>query len=112
MAMNAIDPSSERLPRFVRQPRAMPEFQITERDEEILKIVARHRFATSAQVSALIAAMFSGSSEQTILRRLQYLFHTGYVSRPKAQVDTYKAGGGSRPSVYAVGNKGIDHLAA
>ena len=103
---------TERLPRFVRRPRALPEFQITERDEEILKIVARHRFATSAHIVALIEALFPGASDQQVLRRLQYLFHGGYLSRPKAQVDTYKAGGGSRPIVYAPGNKGIDLLAA
>lgn len=40
------------------------------------------------------------------------LYHSGHLSRPKAQVDTYKAGGGSRPIVYALGNRGIDLLAA
>jgi hypothetical protein len=104
--------TAERLPRFVRQPRALPEFQITERDEEILKIAARHRYVTSAHVVALIEAIFPGSSEQQVLRRLQFLFHSGHLSRPKAQVDTYKAGGGSRPLVYAIGNRGIDLLAA
>src|SRR6266851_2618843 len=104
--------TTERMPRFVRRPRALPEFHITDRDIEIIKIVARHRFATSAQIIALILAMFSGSSEQQVLRRLQYLFHSGHLSRPKAQVDTYKAGGGSRPIVNAPGNKGIDLLAA
>src|SRR5260370_3322012 len=104
--------TTERLPRFVRRPRALPEFQITERDIEILKIVARHRFATSAQIIALIEATFPGSSEQQVLRRLQSLFHSGFLSRPKAQVDSYKAGGGSRPIVYALGNHGIDLLAA
>jgi hypothetical protein len=102
----------ERLPRFVRQPRAIPGFEITERDEEIMKIVARHRFITSAQIVALIDAMFPGSSEQKILRRLHLLFHAGFLSRPKAQVDTYKAGGGARKLTYAVGNAGINHLAA
>jgi hypothetical protein len=56
--------------------------------------------------------MLPGGSEQQVLQRLQYLFHGGFFSRPKAQVDTYKAGGGSRPIVYALGNKGIDLLAA
>jgi len=107
-----IAPVIERLPRFVRQPRALPDFHITERDEEILKIVARHRFATSAHITVLIEAMLPGSSDQQILRRLQYLFHAGYLARPKAQVDAYKAGGGSRPLVYALGNRGIDLLAA
>jgi hypothetical protein len=104
--------SAERLPRFVRRPREIRGFEITERDEEILKIVARHRFATSAHVVALIGALYPGSSEQPVLRRLQTLFHSSFLSRPKAQVDTYKAGGGSRPIVYAIGNRGIDHLAA
>src|SRR6266567_2972417 len=103
---------TDRLPRFVRQPRALPDFQITDRDEEILKIVARHRFITSAAIVALLAVMLPQSSDQQVLRRLQYLFHAGYLSRPKAQVDAYKAGGGSRPLIYALGNKGIDLLAA
>jgi hypothetical protein len=104
--------ATERLPRFVRRPRALPSFEITERDEEILKIVARHRFASSAHVVALIQAIFPESSEQQVLRRLQYLFHAAYLSRPKAQVDTYKAGSGSRPIIYALGNHAIDLLAA
>jgi len=102
----------ERLPRFVRRPREMPAFEITERDEEILKIAGRHRFVTSAHIVALIDALYPSSSEQQVLRRLQFLFHSGHLSRPKAQVDTYKAGGGSRPIVYAIGNHGIDLLAA
>ena len=107
----ATAPTIERLPRFVRQPRALPDFQVTLRDEEILKIVARHRFITSAQIIALIEAMFPGSSDQQILRRLQCLFHSGYLARPRAQLDAYRAGGGSRPLVYALGNRGIDLLA-
>src|SRR5207247_673481 len=67
---------------------------------------------TSRQIIALIAAMFPEASEQQILRRLQALYHSGHLSRPKAQVDTYKAGGGSRPLVYSIGNRGIDLLAA
>jgi hypothetical protein len=102
----------ERLPRFVRQPRAIPGFELTDRDGEILKIVARHRFITSAQIIALVLAIVPASSEQKLLRRLHYLFHAGFLSRPKAQVDSYRAGGGSRPITYAIGNKGIDHLAA
>lgn len=108
----AAQPLADRLPRFVRLPRALPEFQITGRDIEIMRAVARHRFATSAHIIALIEAMFPGSSDQQVLRRLQYLFHAGYLSRPKAQLDAYKAGGGSRPLVYALGNRGIALLAA
>lgn len=102
----------ERLPRFERRPRAIPGFELTERDEEILKLIARHRFITSAQIVALIDAMYPASSEQQVLRRLHLLYHSGHVARPKAQVDSYKAGGGARPMVYALANKGIDLLAA
>src|SRR5579864_9283986 len=107
-----VQQSPKRLPRFVRKPRAMPEFQITERIIEILKAAARHRYLTSRHVVDLIEAIYPGSSEQQVLRTLQYLFHASYLSRPKAQVDTYRAGGGSRPLIYAIGNRGIDLLAA
>jgi hypothetical protein len=104
--------TAERLPRFQRKRSAIPAFEITDRDEEILKIVARHRFVTSAQITALIDAIYPDASEQQILRRLQLLFHSGHLSRPKAQVDAYRAGGGARPMVYSLGNRGIDLLAA
>src|SRR4051812_22671134 len=104
--------TAERLPRFVRRPRALPGFEVTERDEQILKIAAAQRFVHSQHITRLIETLFPGSSEQQVLRRLQYLFHSGHLSRPKAQVDTYKAGGGSRPIVYCLGNRGIDLLAA
>jgi hypothetical protein len=66
----------------------------------------------SQHITRLIEALFPGSSEQQVLRRLQVLYHSGHLSRPKAQVDTYKAGSGSRPIVYTLGNRGIDLLAA
>jgi hypothetical protein len=104
--------SVERLPRFVRRPHALPGFEITERDEEILKIVAHNRFATSAHIIALVGALFPETSADKILRRLQRFYHAGFLSRPKAQVEAYKAGGGSKPIVYSLGNKGIELLAA
>lgn len=101
-----------RLPRFERRPRALPGLDITERDEEILKLVARHRFITSAQIIQLIVATIPEASEQRLLRRLHRLYHAGHLSRPRAQIDVYKAGGGSRPIVYTLGNKGSELLAA
>ena len=88
--------ASLRLPRFKRQPDAIPGFAVTERDEEILRIIARHRVARSYHVVDLLAATQPGTSEQKILRRLHLLFHGGYLSRPSAQVDSYRAGAGSR----------------
>jgi hypothetical protein len=108
-----IDGNSQaRLPRFERQPRAIPNFEITPRDEEILLSVARHRFIRSSRIVDLLAARHPGTSEQKILRRLQLLFHAGYVLRPKVQVDPYRAGAGSQKMVYMLGNRGADLLAA
>jgi hypothetical protein len=49
-------------------------------------------------------------SRQTTLRRLQLLFHHGYLDRPAAQLDWYAQG--SEPLVYALGNRGAAVLAA
>ena len=45
-----------------------------------------------------------------MLRRLQLLFHHGYLDRPAAQLDWYAKG--SEPLVYALGNRGAAVLAA
>ncbi|HXT13491.1 MAG TPA: replication-relaxation family protein [Candidatus Angelobacter sp.] len=94
---------STRLPRFQRSPDVAP-FQLTERDKEILRLVYRHRFLRSSHICALI----SGSSQQ-ILRRLKSLYHHGYLSRPRAQVDYYHHGGSSQ-MVYCLGNNGLSLL--
>jgi hypothetical protein len=104
--------AAERLPRFERKRTAIPNFEVTSRDEEIIRIVARHRFARSYHIIGLLAAGDPSTSEQQIKRRLQLLFHGDYLSRPKVQVESYRAGAGSRPMVYILGNKGIDLLAA
>ena len=103
---------AERLPRFERKRTAIPNFEITSRDEEIIRIVARHRFVRSYHIIDLLAAADPSTSEQQVTRRLQLLFHGDYLSRPKVQVDSYRAGAGSRPMVYILGNRGIDLLAA
>lgn len=104
--------AAERLPRFERKRTAIPNFEVTPRDEEIIRIVARHRFVRSYHIIDLLAAADQSTSEQQIKRRLQLLFHGDYLSRPKVQVESYRAGAGSRPMVYILGNKGIDLLAA
>ena len=112
MRVNSLpEPSpTGRRPRFERAEG--PGFVLTERDEDIIKLVARHRFMRSTHIIALIAATHPGSSEQQIVRRLRHLFDAGYLSRPKAQVDQYRAGAGSSPMVYILGNHGIALLAA
>src|SRR4051812_20682992 len=97
MPPNLATSTAEHLRRFERRPRDIPGFEITERDTAILQMFAHHRFIASAQIIAVVAAMFPDTSEQQVLRRLFLLYHAGYVARPEAQVDIHQAGGESRP---------------
>jgi hypothetical protein len=90
---------SSRLPRFKRAL-AVASIQMTERDREIIRLVHRYRFLRSPQVAALL-----NDDSQQLLRRLQLLFHHGFLERPRAQLQYYHLGG-SRPIVYGLGNKG------
>ena len=90
---------SVRLPRFKRVIEIQP-IQLTDRDRDIIRRVHRHRFLRSTHIVALI-----GGSPQQLLRRLQLLYHHGYLERPRAQIDYYHRGG-SRHLVYGVGSKG------
>jgi len=76
---------------------------LTARDLEILRAVYRHRLLRSTHLVAL-----SGGSRQATLRRLQLLFHHGYLDRPSMQLDWYARG--SEPMVYALGNRGAEVL--
>src|ERR1035437_2626380 len=88
-----------RSPRFKRASKVAP-MQLTKRDREIIWLVHRHQFLRSHQIVALIA----GSSQQ-VLRRLQLLYHHGYLDRPRAQLEYYERGG-ARPMVYGLSKKG------
>src|SRR5919106_1245655 len=90
-----------RRPRFERAP--MPPMILTPRDLQILRAVHRHRLLRSTHLVAL-----SGGSRQATLRRLQLLFHHGYLDRPPMQLDWYARG--SEPLVYALGNRGVEVL--
>ena len=95
---------TQRLPRFRRTREHIRAFQLTTRDLDIIREVARHRFLSSPQITALV----EGAPAQ-ILRRLQCLFHAGYLDRPRCQLDYYHAGG-SRAMVYGLGSKGAGVL--
>jgi hypothetical protein len=92
-----------RRPRFERAP--IRPIVLTPRDHEILRAVHRHRFLRSTQLVALL-----DGSPQTTLRRLQLLFHHGYLDRPPMQLDWYVRG--SEPLVYALGKRGAELLEA
>jgi hypothetical protein len=97
-----VTTKQERKPRY-RRVKEIP-LRLQERDAEIIKEVFKHRFLTSAHISALV-----GGSQQGILRRLHKLYHAGYLDRPPEQIRPYKSG--SDPMAYGLGNKGADLLA-
>src|SRR5690349_16183108 len=78
--------------------------QLTSRDVALLGHVARHRFLTSAQLTAL-----DGGSPQGVLRCLRCLYDHGFLDRPKSQLATLH-GDGPRPFVYALGQRGARAL--
>ena len=82
----------------------MPPVHLTQRDLEILRHVHKHRFLRSTHIRKLV-----GGSADVVLRRLQLLFHHGYLDRPRAQIDYYRHG--SQPLCYGLGNKGAQELA-
>lgn len=66
--------------------------------------MSRHRFLRSWQIAALV-----GGSKQALLRRLQLLYHHGYLERPRAQIEYYHQGG-SRALVYGLADRGAELL--
>ena len=90
---------SPRLPRFKRARGVVP-IQLTDRDRDIIRLIHQHRFLRSSHVIALINA-----SPQSLSRRLQLLYHHGYLERPRIQLEYYHHGG-SRHIIYGLGNKG------
>ena len=87
-----------RLPWFKRVATVAP-IQLTERDHEIIRLIHRYRFLRSHQIVVLI-----GGSAQQLSRRLQLLFHHGYLERPRAQLEYYERSG-SQTIAYGLGNK-------
>ncbi len=55
--------------------------RLTERDQAILDVVARYRFLTTSLILSLVPG-----SRQNITRRLQRLYHSGLLERPRAQL--------------------------
>ena len=78
-----------------------PPFQLTDRDLDILRAVARHRFLHSGHIRRLIPG-----SDKNLANRLKGLFEHAYLDRPECQYDFYRPGGGSSLAVYALSDKG------
>lgn len=96
--------TQQRLPRFKRAPEAAGSFQFTPRDLELLRHIAEHRFIKSEWLIKLV-----GGSRQQVLRRLNLLYHHGYLDRPHCQLDYYHQGG-SRSMVYGLASRGAGRL--
>ncbi|MBZ0211262.1 MAG: replication-relaxation family protein [Hyphomicrobium sp.] len=79
---------------------------LTDDDLLILRHVAKHRFLRSTHLIRLLAHR----SDKKVTERLAVLFHNGLLDRPRSQLDYY-ATAGSRPMVYALGNRGAALLA-
>jgi DNA-binding Lrp family transcriptional regulator len=77
---------------------------LTERDRAIIRLVHRHRFLRSSHIASLL-----GGSPQQVLRRLQLLYHHGFLERPRIQIEYYHQGG-SRQIVYGLGKRSASLL--
>lgn len=98
----ATKEKTKRTPRFKRVANK-DNVIINDRDVEIITQVHRHRFLTSAHITALVEG-----SQQNIVRRLGLLYHAGYLDRPREQISRASYG---QPLVYGLGNKGAAVLA-
>ena len=92
---------NQRLPRFERHRFRKPPFVMTARDAEIVRLVSEFRVMSSEDLQQLLSG-----SKQAILRRLQKLFHHGFLDRPRSQ----RTQGNGR-MVYALGQHGAEFLA-
>lgn len=96
---NGTDTKRMRRPRFRRAPEP-PAFRVTDDDMIIIRLLARHRFLRSTHIAALVGRSLDRTND-----RLSRLFHTGYIDRPRAQLDYYPTSG-SAPMVYALADLG------
>jgi hypothetical protein len=90
------------------RPATPPNGQLTPRDLNILRALDRFRFLSSAQIAELV-----GGSAQGVLRRLQFLFYIGALTRPPQQHLQLAAfpDQGNRPLIYGLDAAGADRLA-
>jgi len=95
----------EKTPRFNRKPEALGKIRIQKRDIEIIKLLWEYRFLSSEQIQKLV-----DGSDQVKLRRLQKLYHHGYIDRPIGQIVFSNPLLGPQKMVYGLSDKGADLL--
>jgi len=96
----------EKAPRFKKKPEIIGKIKIQRRDLDIINLIWKYRFMSSEQIQAL-----TEGSNQVILRRLQKLYHHGYLDRPINQIVFSNPIIGPQKMVYGLGDKGADLLA-
>ncbi len=103
--------TQRRLPKYKRVRDAFQGMIITERDREIIRVVAEHRFVHADHVVALVEG-----SDRQLRRRLQGLFHGSYLQRfvppQRPRVDLDAGYQGSPKMVYGLDRKGAEELEA
>ena len=103
---NCLMPAAESAPHSIaRRPRFRrasepPAFRLTDDDVVIIRQLARHRFLRSTHIATLVGRSLDRTND-----RLNKLFHSGYVDRPRAQLDYYPTAG-SAPMAYALADRG------
>jgi len=95
---------AKRTPKFKRRPEEVGGLKLQGRDIRIIRLLHDFRFINSDQIKALV-----DGSERGVLRRLQKLFHHGFLDRPLSQI-VYPLTGAQK-MIYALGDKGADLLA-
>jgi hypothetical protein len=76
--------------------------RLQERDRLIIEEIYQHRFLNSEQIIRLV-----GGSPKGVLRRLNLLYHNGYLDRPRSQISLP----GNNFMIYGLGNEGARLLA-
>lgn len=77
---------------------------LTHRDQDVIRFVARFRFLRSTHLRDLI-----GGPSAQLLRRLQVLYHHGWLDRPRCQIDYFHKRG-STPIAYCLGSRGASYM--
>ena len=90
--------SKHQLKKFERS-KTPPKFRINKTDLKILQDLADYRFLDARQILTL----HKEASERTLKRRLQLLFHAGFLDRPSQQFSYLQP---SSHIIYALGKKG------
>ncbi len=109
-AVNIFDVNRERLGSYgramdktsrrsrMRRTRTGKRIELTARDLEIFRALARCRYLSSTYIHAFVG----GASETRLKERLGDLFHEGYLDRPAQQWQF--AGALYRPTIYEAGD--------